>query len=240
MTLDPCRVDSHSPAPEKPRRGKFLNSSERSIFGLGLALSFLGLAALVVSWLRAPETTKLVLAMTATHILSGRAIAMSFGYVVGFGHAVVVPVNMLIETIMVLLFYPLFVSGCRSLVVFRPLQRIIDRTHRTAQAHRETISRYGVLGLFAFVCIPFWMTGPVVGCAIGYLLGLRPWFNLAIVLTGTYLATFGWAVVLIWFRDVVTEYSPIAPLNLIMIAVLVVAVALILRGLHTEEDSRKK
>ena len=48
--------------------------------------------------------------------------------------------------------------------------------------------RYGIAGLFVFVFMPFWMTGPVVGAIIGFLIGLRPAVNLAVVLSATGLA----------------------------------------------------
>lgn len=37
------------------------------------------------------------------------------------------------------------------------------------------------------------MTGPVIGSIIGFLIGLRPLVNLAVVLSATYLTTLFWA-----------------------------------------------
>lgn len=54
--------------------------------------------------------------MTATNIIFGRAAGISVGYTMGLDHIVVVTVNMLIETILVLLFYPLFVLSWRRLL----------------------------------------------------------------------------------------------------------------------------
>ena len=67
------------------------------------------MAALAWGYLKTPLEAQVVVAMTATHILFGRAAGMSFGYAVGLGHGRGHSVNMAIETVLVLLFYPLFV-----------------------------------------------------------------------------------------------------------------------------------
>jgi hypothetical protein len=51
-----------------------------------------------------------------------------------------------------------------------------------------------MIGLFAFVFLPFWMTGPVVGSVIGFLIGLKARHNLPVVLAATYAAVAIWAV----------------------------------------------
>ena len=58
--------------------------------------------------------------MTGLNLIIGREAGMSFGYASGFGHAQVVPLNILIETIQVLVIYPLFVQSTRHLIRPRP------------------------------------------------------------------------------------------------------------------------
>lgn len=65
------------------------------------------------------------------------------------------------------------------------------------------------------------MTGPLVGCAIGYLIGLRARTNLCIVLIGTYAAIICWAYVLHELNLRLRELSSFGPL--ILVAVLLVA-----------------
>jgi hypothetical protein len=50
--------------------------------------------------------------MTGLNLVIGRAAGLSFGYASGFGHAQVVPLNMLVETIQVLIVYPMFEAFC--------------------------------------------------------------------------------------------------------------------------------
>ena len=218
---------------------RLLQSGEGRVLAIGLALALLGISAIALTWLWSPPLAQVLVAMTAMNILFGRAAAMSFGYAVGLGHGVVVPVNMLIETILVLLFYPLFVFSWRHLVDIRGLSRIIKRTTAAAEANRETIRKYGMIGLLAFVWLPFWMTGPVVGCAIGFLLGLRIWVNLTVVLAGTYLAIGGWALVLRELHARVAEYSVFGPMALLALIVLIAVASYLLHRAHPETGAGK-
>ncbi len=218
---------------------RLLHSDEGRVLAIGLALAMFGISALALSWLWSPPLSQVLVAMTAMNILFGRAAGMSFGYAVSLGHGVVVPVNMLIETILVLLFYPLFVFSWRHLVEIRGLTKIIKRTTMAAEANRESIRKYGMIGLLAFVWLPFWMTGPVVGCAIGFLLGLRTWVNLTVVLAGTYMAIGGWALVLRELHARVAEYSVFGPMALMALIVLIAVVGYLLHRPHQESGAGK-
>ncbi len=218
---------------------RLLHSEEGRVFATGLTLALIGISALALSWLWSPSLSQVLVAMTAMNILFGRAAAMSFGYAANLGHGVVLSVNMLIETILVLLFYPLFVFSWRHLVEIRGLSRIIERTSTAAAANRETIRKYGMIGLLAFVFMPFWMTGPVVGCAIGFLLGLRTWVTLTLVLTGTYLAIGGWALLLQELHARVAEYSFFGPTALTGLIVLIAVIGYLLHTTHSESRDGK-
>ncbi|MHC4542349.1 MAG: small multi-drug export protein, partial [Planctomycetota bacterium] len=78
--------------------------------------------------------------------------------------------------------------------------------------------------MFFFVWFPFFMTGPVVGSAIGFLLGLPVWLNMTVVLVGTCAAVFGWAFFVRQFYEHVASYSPYAAM--ILMALLVVLIIL--------------
>ena len=55
----------------------------------------------------------------------------------------------------------------------------------TAQSQKTKIKKYGAIGLFFFVMFPFFMTGPVIGAIIGYLLHYKAINNFLIVFSGT-------------------------------------------------------
>ncbi|MDX1734125.1 MAG: small multi-drug export protein [Halioglobus sp.] len=189
---------------------------------------------LAVTTLRSPELTQELVGMTAINILFGRAAAMSFGYSIGHGHMLVISVNMIVETLLVLLVFPLFVFTWQHLVEFEWLRKPMNRLHGVAEGHQDKIKKYGVPSLFLFVFFPFWMTGPLVGCVIGYLLGMRLTLTLTVVLLGTYVAMAVWALVLHEIHDQIAAYNPAAPMILVIILILVAVAAQVLRGLHDE------
>jgi uncharacterized membrane protein len=213
---------------------RLLATPEGHILEVGLILVLLFITVLGLGYIYYPEKAHVFIGMSATNILFGRAAGISFGYSFELGNVLVVITNIIIETILVLIFYPLFVFSWRSILVIKPLRRIMKRTSIAAEAHQDTIRKYGIIGLFMFVWIPFWMTGPMVGCAIGYLLGLSPWKNLTIVLSSTCLAVFCWALLLREIHDRVAEYGPYASIALVIIIILIVSGIYFLRYMRNK------
>ena len=96
----------------------------------------------------------------------------------------------------------------------------MERTRSAAETNQEKIRRYGIFGLFIFVWLPFWMTGPLVGCIIGFFIGLKAWLNLTVVLAGTYVAICGYALILKKLHDHVIDIGPYAPSVLLGVIIL--------------------
>jgi uncharacterized membrane protein len=199
-----------------------LTSSEGRVLLIGVALAFTYTAWLAVKLLVFPEQSQVLIGITATGIIFGRAAGMAFGYSLGMGHSTVISICIVIETVQVLVFYPLFVFSWRHLLILKWLKRIMERTHQAAERHKEKIQKYGVIGLFAFVWFPFWMTGPVVGSVIGFLLGLPVWLNMTVVLAGTYTAILCWAFFLRRLHQQVASYSPYAAMTLMALLVVII------------------
>jgi len=198
---------------------------EGRILLLGVALAVALLLWLAAEFFLSPEQSQLLMGTTATAAVFGRAAGLAFGYSMGLSYRTVIPICMIVETVMVLLFYPLFVFSWRHLLVFKRLKNVFERIHEAAEAHKDKVQKYGIIGLFAFVWFPFWMTGPVVGCVIGFLLGLRAWVTMVVVLAGTYVAIFAWALFLREVHDRVAAYSSHAAA--IVMIVLIVAIVLV-------------
>lgn len=201
-----------------------LRTPEGRLLLAGIGLAFMYTLWLGVKLLVSPEESQLLIGMTATHILFGRAAGMAFGYSMGFGHGTVIPVCICTESILVLIFFPLFVFSWNHLLVIGRLKTMFEKIRQKAEAHKPRIRKYGIAGLFVFVWFPFWMTGPMIGCVIGFMLGLRLWVNITVVLAGTYAAIFGWAVFLRGFHERVASYSSYAAavLMVLLVAVLIV------------------
>jgi len=218
-------------------KATLLTSSEGRLLLLGVVLAFIYTFWLGIKLLFSPEQSQLLIGMTATELFFGRAAAMAFGYTLGLGHRTVIPICIIIETILVLIFYPLFVFSWRHLLVIKRLKNVFERIQKSAETHKDKVQKYGVIGLFAFVWFPFWMTGPVVGSVIGFLLGLRVWLNMTVVLSGTCLAIFGWAFLLRQFHNQVASYSSYAAMVLMaLLVVIIIAGHLLYRVLHENKN----
>lgn len=199
-------------------------TTEGRVLAAGIILSIAGLLIMAITALWSPQNARMMGALTITNIAFGRAVSMSIGYAAGYGHAMVVPVNMIVETVLVLLFYPLFVFSLKKLVVFPALKRLLDRTHQAAVQHEDKVRKYGIIGLLIFVWFPFWMTGPVIGSIVGYLLKLPIWLNLSAVLVGTYIAMAAWGYVLFSIQSHAADLGAWAPALIVGIILAIVVV----------------
>jgi uncharacterized membrane protein len=226
-------MDEANPAPgvalsTRPVWRKLFRTIEGRILLLGIVLAIAGLvvSALIAFW--SPQTSRMIFSMIFANVIFGRAVSMYIGYAGGYGHDIVVTVNILVETVLVLLFYPLFVFSMRKLVEFQRLKNILDRMHAAAEKHHDTVDRYGITGLFFFVWLPFSMTGPVVGSAIGYLLGLPAWLTILVVLAGTYTAMAAWAYLLLDLYTRTAVFGPWAPVLIIGLIIVIIFAAYLL------------
>ncbi len=187
--------------------------------GLGVLLAYGTVVGLTRVW--SQHAFHSLWTMTLTHIVGGPAAGMTWGYNHGLSTWVVIPANMAIQTFLVLLFYPLFVFSCRRLLVIAPLEAAMSRARAAAEAHHKAVVRYGVPGIFLFVVIPLPMTGPLVGSAIGFLIGLRPWVNVVTVLAATYVAVIGWGIALHRLVGWLEEFGLLLPYLLVAALLLV-------------------
>lgn len=232
---------SVSPAapPPRPAWGQILKTTEGRILLLGIGIALLGLIVMGLEAFWSLPTSGMIGTMAVTNIIFGRAVSMSIGYADNYGPIIVLAVNVWVETALVLLFYPVFVFSVRKLVEFPRLKRLLERTQAAAERHHDKVRRYGVVGLFFFVWIPFWMTGPVVGSAVGYLLGFPAWLTLLAVLTGTYAAMVAWAYLLFDIYNRAAAFAPWAPI-VIVVLILVIITASNWLNRHGKKHTPKK
>ena len=212
---------------QQPNRLKttLLTSTEGKLLLTGVALAFIYTLWLGVQLLFAPESSQVLVGMTATQVIFGRAAGMAFGYSMNLARTTVIFICIVIETIQVLILYPLFVLSWRHLLILKRLKNTFERTRRAAEKHKHIVRKYGIIGLFVFVWFPFWMTGPVVGSVIGFLLGLRVWVNMTVVLAGSYMAIFCWAFLLRRIHEHAASYNSYAAMVLMALLVVIIITA---------------
>ena len=183
------------------------------------------LLAFGVAWVVFPDSVLTYAGMTGLNLVVGRAAGLAFGYASGLGHAQVIPLNMLVETIKVLVLYPLCVLSGRQLIRLPRLQSLGKRMRHAAELRGGVVRKFGIVGLFVFVLTPLWMTGPVVGAIIGYMVGLRARVILPVVLGGTYVAIGMWGLLLNELNAWAASVNRFAPYVLVL-ALVLIAVAL--------------
>ncbi len=201
-----------------------LHSAEGRMLLAGLALAGLLLLGFGIGWTLFPDSILQYAAMTGLNLLIGPGAGMTFGYASGMTHLQVVPLNMLVETLHVLVFYPLFALSWQHLFDLPALKSFVARMHEAAELRGGMVRKFGIAGLMVFVFVPFWMTGPVIGSIIGFLIGLRPWVNLTVVLLSTYVAISLWALLLNELSAWAATFNRLAPWAL-LVAIVLIAIA---------------
>jgi uncharacterized membrane protein len=183
-----------SPAPPSPGAApapgwrQLLARTEGRLLAVGLAMTLAIAASVGIGLMLAPQATLDYAAVIGLNVVVGRAAGMSYGIASGLAPLELILCNLAVESAQVLVVYPLFVLAWQQLIDTRRIAPQLERLRAAAESGRGNVRRFGIAGLFVFVFMPFWMTGPVVGAIIGFLLGLRTAVNLAVVLSATGLA----------------------------------------------------
>jgi len=208
---------------------KLFNMPEGKILLFGASLLVLYLVFLLFSWVFFPDSYAILSTISAANLFFGRAAGLSIGFATELPILPVVAINFFVETLLVLIIYPLFILGWMQLINIEKLKIWIDKSHQNAEKYRPVIQKYGIYGLFLFVWFPFWMTGPVVGSIIGYLMGLRHMITLVVVLVGTLIATICWAYFLLFLQNWASTFDERAPWFIAISFVLLAIIGLVMR-----------
>jgi len=167
-----------------------------------------------------------VTTMIFTNVFIGRVAALSFGYASNLSHFCVIFFNILAEMILVTFIYSLFVFSYRGILKVKQLENFFKKISQKKEKHEKIFMKYGKLGLFLFVFIPFWMTGPVVGSIIGFLIGIKHFIVILIVFCATIISITLWGL----FLQELVKFISIFDIRFIWIFILIIVViALILK-----------
>ena len=190
---------------------ELLSSQEGKIFIVGILLFITFLMIIVVVYLFSADKANELMIMSVTNFFFGRAAGISYGYTVEFSDRVIILMNMMIEFIMVMITYPLFVLSWNKSLNVKYLRHFFISVKRQKLKYKSFFQKYGIYGLFLFVWFPFWMTGPVIGSIIGFLIGIKHYTTMLIVLSGTSLAIVIWTYFLKELIILLNQISANAP-----------------------------
>lgn len=88
---------------------ELISSQEGKILVAGIVLFLLFLMIIAVTYLFSVNEANDLVAMSVVNFFFGRAAGISYGYAAEFSDRVIILMNMMIEFIMVMIIYPLFV-----------------------------------------------------------------------------------------------------------------------------------
>ncbi len=154
--------------------------------------------------------------MTSTavvHLMGGRALGIARCLAAGISIFYTILYNFYLEIVIVLVAYGIIVLIMRNVIQPKIFHSAVRQAELTAQREKTKVKRYGAIGLFLFVMFPFFMTGPVVGAIIGYLLNYRAINNFLIVFSGTLTSIIIYALVGNGILDFIGQYVAIDELK---------------------------
>lgn len=185
-----------------PSFGRFVLNPAGATFILGWMLSL----GILIGWLGIviiePAVGANIMVMVIAELVAGREVAIPLGILqLGLPVLIVFGIAFTQDLITTTWFYPLFYT-------FRRRQRerktfwgyFFRKMEKQAEEHREKIQKYGAVGLYFFMLIPFAVNGPLIGAIIGKLAGIRTRYILPTVVLATATATGAWTLAWAYFR----------------------------------------
>jgi len=202
-----------------------LSMIEVKILLLGLVLAALTGIYFLYLLFTDPGLYKVLSSTAIIHIMGGRALGIVTCLSAGISLFYTISYNFFLEVVIVLHAYGIVVLVMRNIIQPKLFDGAVRQAELTAQMQKTKIKKYGSIGLFLFVMFPFFMTGPVIGAIIGYLLNYKAINNFLIVFSGTLASIIIYALIGNNMINFINQYIHIDVLKKwsgIIIAVLIV------------------
>jgi uncharacterized membrane protein len=147
------------------------------------------------------------------HLMGGRALGIATCLSAGLSLPHTIIYNFYIEVVIVLIAYGIVVLIMRNIIQPKLFHSAVRQAELTAQSQKTKIKKFGAIGLFIFVMFPFFMTGPLVGSIIGYLLNYKAINNFLIVFSGTLTSILIYALIGNNIIKRINQYVPVEMVN---------------------------
>ncbi len=158
---------------------------EVKILLIGLTLTLLTGLYFLYLLFSDPNLYRVLSSTAIIHLMGGRALGIAACLSANISLFYTIIYNFFLEVVIVLIAYGIVVLVMRNIIQPKMFHSAVRQAELTAQKEKTKIKKYGAIGLFLFVMFPFFMTGPVIGAIIGYLLNYRAINNFLIVFSGT-------------------------------------------------------
>lgn len=182
---------------------------EVKILFIGLLLSALAGLYLCYLLFTDAELYRVLSSTAIVHIMGGRALGIATCLSADIPVFYTIAYNFFLEIVIVLVAYGVLVLVMRNIIQPKFFRGAVRQAELTAQNQKTKIKKYGAIGLFLFVMFPFFMTGPVIGAIIGYLLNYKAINNFIIVFSGTLSSILIYAFVGNNILKFINQYVPV-------------------------------
>lgn len=179
---------------------------EVKILSIGLLLTLLLCGYLLLLLILNPRLYGVLSSTAVIHLMGGRGLGIATCLSAGLSTFVTIAYNFFLEIVIVLVAYGMAVLVIRNVIEPKLFKSAVRQAELTAQEQKTKIKRYGAIGLFLFVMFPFFMTGPVIGAIIGYLLHYKAINNFLIVFSGTLTSIVVYALIGNSVLEIVNRY----------------------------------
>jgi uncharacterized membrane protein len=176
------------------RRERYrVTSWERVLFLVALLLLGLLVVETVLIALVSPDLARAIVSAVATEVVAGREGGIPVALTGGVPPLLAFQYSVSQDLAWAFLVYPLFLRFIhryrdRPNVFARRLRRIED----SALEHEAYVERWGPLGVFLFMLLPFLVNGPLVGLVLGRLGGIRTRYLIVPVVAASVVASGAW------------------------------------------------
>lgn len=169
-------------------------TEEGEVFLGGIALTALLVIEVVLLLVFAPAYGRAIVSSMPVDAVSGKEASLPIAISGGAPWWLAAQVSALQHVALGALVFPLFLFVLhryhdRDSLVMRRLRRI----EAAAERHRAFVTRWGPLGVFLFMLVPFLVNGPLVGAVLGRVSGISSRYLAIPVVAATLVSTAAWA-----------------------------------------------
>lgn len=178
-----------------PRVTRFLFNPAGFTFLVGWIL----FAGMIIGWLGILFLDRAIgwslMTVVGAQLTSGKEVSIPLGLHFGVPVLLVAGTVFVIDLLGTAWVYPLFyLFRKRNLGRENFAGYFFSRMEGKAATHRRFIERYGAIGLFVFMLVPFAVNGPLIGAIVGKLAGIRTRYILPTVILATAATTSIWTL----------------------------------------------
>ncbi len=183
---------------------------EKAIFVTGIVLAAVVVIEAMIAWRVAPWGEALIRGLVA-ELLAGREAGVPVALAGGVPPLVVWQMSATQDLATAFLAFPVVLVFIHRMERRDNwLGRRLTRIEEAAAEHQAYLRKWGPLGVFLFMQVPFLVNGPFIALTAGRVAGIRTWYLLAPVILGTIVAAAAWTYLFDTLIGVTNAIHPMA------------------------------